>query len=389
MKGRNACLDESELRALADDAALADEREVWGEHLEQCATCQARFAQIRENAGAVAQIIDRLSPAEIEIDPAAAYQRWKTRVAHPGQLKGTSLMQRAFGVRRRAAMAGAALVAIMALVIAFAPVGTLAENVLNSFRVRQFAAITIPMDMVQQFAGMKQSITPEAAAGMAKELQSLGSFSTTLNAQSLHTTDSIDEARAHLGGTLLEPSTLPAAFDGTQPKIYLGDAGTAEYTMNVERVQNILAMLALQVRGLPDPQTTPTATFTLDVPDAAVLDYQAGDKHLLVGQMASPTLTIPSSVDVNELRDTILQIPGLPADLVGQLRAVKDWQHTLIVPVPAGATTSQTRVDGAPALLIEGQDGAGVLWQKGGILYGVAGQGLTGSEVMAVANSMK
>lgn len=391
MDHSDACLSDSALRALIDGEASGSDRPAWEAHLAGCPECRARFARIREDAGIAATLVERLAPDRHAPDPALAYRRWRlhTRDSRMSQMKGASWMDRILGIRRRTAAVGAALVAIMALVIAFAPVATLADNVLNSFRVHEFAAITIPMDMVQQLSTMQQNVDPQTKQQMANEFNALGNFSTTLSRDSMRPATSIDQAKTHLGGSLLVPSTLPQAFAGTQPTIYLGDAGTAQYTLNVGKAEDILSRLSLTVQGLPDAQTTPDVTFTLDVPASAVLDYQAGGKRLVVGQMQSPTLNIPSTVDINALRDSILQIPGLPADLVAQIRAVKDWQRTLIIPVPAGATTSQKTINGAPALQIVSKDGAVVLWQKDGVLYAVGGQGLTGNDVMSVASSMK
>jgi hypothetical protein len=68
------------------------------------------------------------------------------------------------------------------------------------------------------------------------------------------------------------------------------------------------------------------------------------------------------------------------------LRAVKDWQHTLIIPVPSGATTSNETVQGSPALLIKSDQGQVVLWQKDGILHMVGTNG--DASVMSVADSL-
>mgnify|MGYP001209365900 FL=1 len=126
------------------------------------------------------------------------------------------------------------------------------------------------------------------------------------------------------------------------------------------------------------------------MPAAAALVYEADGKYLVAGQFVSPgpSLNIPSSVDVNLLREEVLALPGLPADIVAQLRNVKDWEKTLIVPVPSGATSRQVTVDGAAGLLVESDQGAVVLWQKDGALYAVGGQSVSGDDALRVAESM-
>lgn len=394
MNRRRQCLSEGDLRTLVDGAARSADATAWEAHLAACEACRARLARVRADADAAAELLTRLE-SDATPDLTRAYQRFQAARTRPPIVtsKGVPLMHRLFGAPQRALAFGATLVALMVLVIAVSPVGTLAQDVLNSFRVQQFAAITIPMDMVQQFSGLEEqarNLTPEEKQEIASGLQglSLSGLDTNLSPDSVRQATSLDEARAHLGGTLLAPETLPQAFDGVEPQIYVGDPAHIEYTFDVAAVQSILGTISMKPTGLPDPAETPRATVSLDVYPSAVMLYQAGDQRLVVGQTESPVLNIPSEIDVEQMRDAILSIPGLPSDLVAQLRAVNDWQHTLIIPVPAGATTSQKKVDGAPALLIEAEEGAAVLWQKDGVLYFVGGHQVSGSDVMAAANSM-
>lgn len=394
MNTRDQCLSDGDLRALLDAPEVERRAGAHASHLASCPACRERLARLQADAEAAGALLARLGSVESIPDPALAYQRLAVaRNRRPrASTEGVPFMHRLFGAPRRAALASVAIVALMVAVIAIAPVGTLAQDILNSFRVRQFAAITIPMDLMQQVApeleAQAKQLTPEEKQQIAAGLKGMDNFSTTLNADSVRPAGSIDEARAHLGGTMLVPSELPQAFAGSQPQIYIGDAGHAEYTLDVATAQQILNTISLKPGGLPDPAQTPEVTISLELSPSAVLAYEANGQHLIVGQTASPVLNIPSSVDVEALREAVLSIPGLPPELVAQIRAVQDWQHTLIIPVPAGAKTSQEKVDGAPALLIEAEEGAAVLWQKDGILYGVAGEGLSGSDVMRVAGSL-
>lgn len=398
MVGNGTCLNESELRALLDGAANETDARVWTAHIEACLQCATRLAALSESRAQTSDLMDALLPDASSGPPvAAAYRKLQQRIAQseqsPSSWKGASLMERLTDAPRRMAVAGVVIVALMALVIAWSPVSTLAGNVLNSFRVQQFAAVTVPMDLVQKFDPHAMAETgshPELnMQQFTKMLQGNGAFQTTYKSMPVHQVNTLADASTHLGGTIEVPTNLPSLFQSVQPEIYTGDAGSASYAVDVAQADKVLDMLSLNVQGLPDPATTPKVTFSVDIPASAVLHYKAGDANLFIGQMQSPTLNIPDTVNVDELRDSILAIPGLPTDMVAQIRAVKDWQHTLIVPVPSGATTAQKTVQGAPALLISEKDGAVVLWQKNGDLYAVGGNGLTADQVMAVAGSMQ
>lgn len=296
-------------------------------------------------------------------------------------------MSRFSGLRRRTAFAGALAIALMALVIALAPVTTVANDMLNRFRVQQFETITIPMDMIEQFKAGEHNIDSQISAVVLAQLMAMGDFETNLGHDSLREAGSLDEANRHLGGALAVPSNLPAGFDGAEPRIFVGDAGSASYTFDVARARMMMMLLGLDATSLPDPADSPTVTIALDVPASAGLFYDVNGVKLAVGQMESPVLTIPETVDVEALRETLLSFPGLPEDLVAQIRAVDNWQETLIIPVPSDATTSQRTINGAPGLLIESEQGTAALWQRDGILFGVAGE-LSVEDILGVADSM-
>jgi hypothetical protein len=294
-------------------------------------------------------------------------------------------MSRFGGVGRRSAIAGIAVIALMVAVIAAAPIGSLADNMLNGFRVQQFSAVTFPLNLVESNASASSSLNSGMGSFVQSQLMGLGQPSTTLNKSSLKTAATVADAQTHLNGNMEIPSSL-STFSGVDPTVYLTDPGTVTYQLNVQKARDLFALGKLDPAPLPDPATNPTATFSLDVPAGAALDYESNGKHLVVAQMESPTLTIPSSVDISLLRDELLSSGFLPPDTVTQLRAVTDWQHTLIIPVPSGATTSNETVQGVPALLIKGDQGSVVMWQKDGILHMVGTDG--DASVMSVATSL-
>ncbi|HVX29220.1 MAG TPA: hypothetical protein VHA53_01980 [Nitrolancea sp.] len=386
------CLTNGELRAFADEAVTDEHWSEWAQHLDGCAACRTRLARIVDTADTVATLLSTTTPSTRQVDEDLAWQRVDARRgaagSHSQWLKGDRFMNRLGGVGRRSAIAGVAVIALMVVVIAVSPIGSLADNMLNGFRVQQFSAITFPLDLVSPSASAS-SPSLGSGAGMESfvrsQLMGLGTPSTTLNKESLKTANSVADAQAHLNGDMEIPSSL-STFSGVDPTVYLTDPGTVSYELNVQRARDLFALGKLDPAPLPDPSTTPTATFKLDVPAGAALDYEQNGKHLVVAQMESPTLTVPSSVDMSLLRDELLSSGFLPPDTVAQLRAVKDWQHTLIIPVPSGATTSNETVQGSPALLIKSDEGQVVLWQKDGILHMVGTNG--DASVMSVADSL-
>jgi hypothetical protein len=380
------CPSDGELRLSLGSDVQADVEVTL--HVESCARCAARLDELRETSSAVASVFERLDAEAADIDASQAYRKLRRELVMEERSGGRNVTE--FWGRRvtRLSTTIAAVLAVVALV-SFSPMRTLADDFLAQFRVQKFHAITIPMDMIAPLqAAMLTNVSDADIERMKAEFDALGSFETTFatDMESLPAPMTLDEARAAYGSFAV-PDRMPAGF-AALPEAFVTDAGSATYTMDVARAQEMVQELGLPIFSLPDPDAYPTVTFSVDVPQAVVLKY-AGERGstVVVGQMASPALNVPDGVDMDALREDILRFPGLPTDFVAELRSIDDWESTLIIPVPENATTRDVTVNGRAGLLIEAEEGAVVLWERGGVLYGVGGD-VSGSQVLDIANAM-
>jgi hypothetical protein len=123
---------------------------------------------------------------------------------------------------------------------------------------------------------------------------------------------------------------------------------------------------------------------------AAVWSSAHGMPALVVARAVAPT-AYSSGVPFTTVRDYLLSLPGVPADLAAQLRSFSGDGTTLPLPVPADvATSTQTEVNGHAATLLTSRDGAlaGVVWVDRGVVTAVAGS-LSTDEVLAVASGLR
>jgi hypothetical protein len=362
-------------------------------HVGHCERCTRRLAVMRGTTVSVSTAMSLLAQDDGRVDPLAAHNRFRVSLAQqraePYFEAGGSGVSQIFARRGSRATIGVVAAVALLLTITFSPMRTVANDFLDQFRVQKFAAVTIPMDFA---APLQSGILDNASAAdtqqMHDSLSGLGTFETTFNFDKDHMPSAVtlDQAAASYSG-LEAPSNLPDGFT-SDPQAYVTEAGTASYTMNVAKVRDLIHQLNLPIYAFDNVQSE-TLTFGVDVPAAAILRYQdTTGQNLFVGQMESPTLSIDKNFDMNALRDEILRFPALPADLVGQLRSIKDWEHTLIVPIPEGATSENVTIDGQPGLLIKADMGNAVLWQKDGKLYAVAGQ-VSADSVLATAKSLQ
>jgi hypothetical protein len=91
------------------------------------------------------------------------------------------------------------------------------------------------------------------------------------------------------------------------------------------------------------------------------------------------------------MRDYLLSLPGLPADVAAELRTFAADGTTLPLPVPADQVkATATKVNGRPATLLEtrGRALAAVVWVDRGAVTVVAGS-LDDAEVLSVARGLR
>lgn len=346
---------------------------------------------------------------DVDDNSTAARRKLRNRMAEEADrdLQGESFMSSMW--KFRAARAGVAMLALVLITTAFiaTPMRSMANDWFNRMQVEQFEAIVVQPEEFTEFQTelLLRGITADHQALMGA-MKGLAEFETSIDESDLksHVTmfDSVDDARAAYGEFKL-PSNLPAGFTQV-PTFMMTDSVSATATLDTASVHTIVDELGLTFDSLPSAADAPQMAFTIDVPSGLLTHYGAGiDQHLAIVQMPSPTLTTPESLDMDAFRDDVLALPGLPETFVDQVSAIEDWQNTLIVPVPEGASHRDVTVGGNAGLLLEAGEFDGkewgmdfglegdvsvVMWNDDGILYIVAGS-LNGDDLLEVAGSLR
>ncbi len=119
-------------------------------------------------------------------------------------------------------------------------------------------------------------------------------------------------------------------------------------------------------------------------------DGPALKNALVFAQVKAPKMT-SNGASVADVENYLLALPNVPADLAVQIRALSDPSQTLPIPVQINKeTATKVQVDGVQGLAVGDQTGlgAGVIWQKNGMLYMLGGP-MTESAILALANDLK
>ncbi len=417
------CIDDGELRAYLDSEIDEAAHATIAAHLGDCAACEQRRQALRLAATTVAgslamwlpAVADSPSVVPDERRASAALARFQATLHESGreiviaphgwfdQIKEqvTQMIARLRAPRLRPVFATITAMAILGLILTLTPLNSLADQLFKTFRVQQFAAITVPVPGMKELPEM-QAITPAQGEQVRQMLAALGTPTTNATKDSARPVADRAAAQAFMaqhGTTLRVPSKLPTAFTGQTAQYGTADPTSSTFALNVATAKQYLAFANTpELNALPWPAGVDTLTFGLDTPAAAVTIYGTKEQGFGIVQLANlpgggagagPALKLPNELDVNAFRAALLALPGLPQETVAQVRNVQNWERTLIIPVPEDATTKNMMIAGnAGLLIIDGQGrGSIVVWQQDGSLYAVGGT-LGEADILGIAGSL-
>jgi hypothetical protein len=380
-------LDEGILRRSCDEADLLDER--MREHLASCASCAARLSAVQTDAAFAATALGA-SDAENEQpitqrELGRAWSRVRERV-------GTPSRRIAYGRWLAAAAAAAAIVGVFVLT----PVGTVARSFLTIFEPQQFVAVPVS----------------RTELGSLPDLQRFGTVVVRLKPQ-MREVSGVAQAAALSKLHVEVPHWLPAsvphaaryavssgsdtAFTFSAAKAW---ANTPQQSRAASAMPGALDGAVLEVAThpaviiafgahLPPARSAPTD----ESPRQRESERDGPTGHLpplVIVQAPVPSVR-STGATVAQIEDYLLRQPGVSPTLAAEIRAIGDPETTMPIPIPIDRAFGQrVVVQGTEGLGIGDNTGVGgvVVWQRGGIIFAVAGQ-LPQRDILAVAESLR
>ena len=396
------CPDLGALRASIDDAPGTPAP--LHDHVHACAVCADTLAELQRNAELAAPAVALTAPAAPPSAAAvdAALSRFEQRRARlaaaaasaavvptssaptdPIPLPRRGRVAR-LGTRARGVAAGLVAAVVLAGLLVTPGGRAAAAGFLAQFRSQRFQVVSLDPGQSSQVAEVVGGLVQTGVfTGDAVQLAGFGDPEVVAG---------LDEAARIAGFAVpaVDPAVLPGGVERTPQRVLVTRARETRLTFDRDR-----ALTYLRDHGRPDarlPERYDGTRLVVQVPAAVVQQFAGrdGGPALLVGKAGTVGLTTEGGASLEELREVLLGLPGLPGETVAQLRAIGDWRTTLPLPVPAGQVRSRpATVDGAEALSFADRTGRlhALLWQRGGHIWGVAG--VVGSdEALDVANSL-
>lgn len=306
---------------------------------------------------------------EMRADPPPAFaERLRARLTRDAAAANPSRV-RTFPLYRVGAAAASVL--IVALLFALPPVRASAQAFLDLFRVVNFTAVPIGEDRIKALKSDK--IDLEHLIGDQVEV-----LTPAVAPQPYQTREA---AGAAAGFPVRLPSVLRPGL--TLMKIELNGERAARVTGNTTKLRHLLD--ALDIRDVRVPEGLDGQTATIRVPPMVHVTLQYGEQSVDFFQGRSPVVTMPAGIDLPMLGEIGLRILGLASAEASRLAQAIDWRSTLLVAVPANATSfRQVDVRGNRGLLVEMSERPGehenrprrlasLMWAEGGQVYAIKG----------------
>jgi len=370
---------EGVLRRVVDEPAGVSDPD--HQHVAACARCQRVLGEVRADAGAAAGVLAVAAPAGHGVAGArtdAAWHRLRSAAAdgaadgapRPGAATGSSRAQRSRGWLRRPGVVALGV----AVVVAGASTAA-ASDWLRIFQAESVQPVSFTStDLVDL---PDPSAFGEAVSG--EEVR-------------VRTVDSAEAAEAATGIAVPRVAELPRGVTG-EPTYQVGEQGSSSFTFSAARAAASAEAAGEDLPPVPAGLDGTTVRLTAGPGVLATWSSSTGLPALAVARGVAPTAD-SSGAPFGEVRDYLLSLPGLPADVAAQLATFTgdgSTGSTLPLPVPADrATTGTADVDGVPATTVTARDGStsAVVWTQDGELTAVAGT-LSTDELLAVARGLR
>lgn len=368
-------LSEGTLRRIYDEPlAMAGTEQA---HYEDCAACKARFETVANLSRSTAALF-ALPAFEVEARPALA--RLNRRIREEESRRPVRWHERLLSrTPRLRPLAAPILVVVLAigLLAGFSATGVL-PSLIKVFEPRSFAPVSVSPSGLPTSAVLLDFGTTSWTPGPPKGEQVADAAGAT----------------ALSGLPVLMPASLPQGVSGPVTYGVIGHT-TGTLTLDGARLRASAASHNVKIKPMPaalDHSTIyvsggPALVELWGAPVQGSTGAPTGAPTLVIAQTRVPTVE-STGASTQQLEDYLLSQPGVPPELAAQLRAIKDPSTTLPIPIPAGfATTKPISINGVQGLLIDAGIAAGVVWEKGNVIYAVGGQ-LTPDQVIALATSL-
>lgn len=256
-----------------------------------------------------------------------------------------------------------ATAAVVAGLLLFSPWGqNVMASMLSTFRVQHFETISFSES---DLSGFRQALTKGTNGTRQLDLERYGEIEQQGGGES-RTVDQ-GEAASIAGHSL---KLLPGADYGAikyQPQQDL------IFKLHPKEINTMIAYLGGRTKF---PDSIDNQPIKLHLPGTLTMVVRE-DSHPAIKQLVqlqSPTLDVPEDVDLEQVRQAVLDLPMLPDDIRTQLAGIGDWRTTIPIPSFSQGDARKMIIEGNEAILLTVTDSRrSLIWLQDNWVYQLTG----------------
>ncbi|WP_345241226.1 zf-HC2 domain-containing protein [Pontibacillus salipaludis] len=398
-----ACIENGMLQAYLDDELTRDEKKVVMQHLETCASCREELEELQ---ALESEIEPSFQESDLHIDVDAAWRSFESKIQEkemkndsiviqdsekPQKQKGVFKLFKLTTKTKRFIASGVAAATIFGS-LAFPQVQVAADQFLSMFRVNQVEMVKLTqedMNEVDQWLSREEEGTYEL-----KGLGEIGISDRTTDFNSYSEQSRFNRVQeAEEAGY-----DVPEIDSFTFESLNIDPGYTMSFNLDVTKANNLLTQFGVERQF---DQALDGKTFSLQVGESRNFDFRREEKQVSYSKVDAPTFAVPKGTSVEELKDTLLELPFVPYNVKRQIQQIQSIEETLPLPYieHEDEELEELNIAGNKGYLMNSDSGATIMWQEGEYIhivdsYTVHGQNgveksrLTNQELKSIANDL-
>ncbi|MFC5649360.1 hypothetical protein ACFPYJ_09490 [Paenibacillus solisilvae] len=264
--------------------------------------------------------------------------------------------------RRMKKWVTAGMTAVVAGLLLFSPWGQKAmASMLNHFRIQHFETVSVTE---ADFEAFRQAISEGAIGEKQFNLMRYGDIEQ--RGGGLTKILSQDEAGRIAGHSLkhLQGAGNEVTYQPQQELIF---------KLHIKEINKLITVLGGETTF---PKSVDGQPIQLHLPGTFLMQAEPAEGEAASGktliQFPAPALDVPDGVDLEQVREAVLDLPMLPESIRTKLAGIGDWRHTLPIPTNGDNVRALT-LDGQEAVLSANDRERSLIWLQDGWVYELRG----------------
>ncbi|TCW42520.1 putative zinc finger protein [Thermohydrogenium kirishiense] len=379
------CFDEGTLQSYLDGEIDESLKEQIKKHLDTCEKCSVKLNELKN----LNSFLDKaLKTSSIDLNE--AWENLNKKINK--EERGVFHMFKKY----KKYIAAAAAAAVITASIALPPVQKAEAEILSLFRLNNFKTVTITPDDLQDIKNkFYQAGNKEIDLKQYGDIKVIGDYGSSKE----FSKNNLDKIKSYVGYNFKIPQDVDSFK--IRDSIYVEKGQSIEFKLNVDNINNLIKTFGGN-KLLPENLNEKTFKIILgNSVHISSTDRNESDssKNISYGLdiMKTPEIIVPDGVDIEKVRDAVINMPFIPDDVRKQIASIKDWKSTIPLPVTDADTIKDVTINGSKGIVISRKFDvssnlevySNLALNDNGVIYLFSGNNMSPDELIKIAESMR